>query len=270
VREQKVVLEKQNYQLTSELEKVRQENVVLRDANIQFQVRMFELSVPSTSKPVEKPSVNITPKFATNSIQEPFRNVPIISKVECNLNEDVVFEDFDVIEDNGNSQVSFENNTQGNDEYEGSDSTQYDKKTYKNELEMYPRQNESQTDIQNRYKIKLGPMKLAQLNNIDIGYSSDGKFVNKILPWLFDHQTLMISTVMGGKKYKNEYGVMVTDNPPLDSRRLAFLRGELPCIIFRHCFIIVYISSSFHIPSQQGTAKRQFTSEASQKIPQAC
>jgi hypothetical protein len=233
-------LEKQNKQLTSELstckselDKMREENVVLRDANIQFQVKLFKLNVqaqnqngtaePSTSTPVQKRSTQ-KPSTAQNSIRESLRKVPVIAKVECNLSQDNAFDDdFDVIDDQDDSQTSKAKNAQDDD---NSDSTQYDRRSYKIDPELMPRKNESQPDIQTRFKIKLGPMKLAQLNNIDPGILSDGKFVNTLLPWLFDRETLLISTVTG-KKYRNQYGELVTDNPPLDPRRLSFMRCKI-------------------------------------------
>lgn len=178
-------LEKQNKQLAvelktckTELDRIREENVILRDANIQFQVKMFKLNMQVQNKEVETSTPKPPPKIDISSNRSSERT-PVIAKVETCFDDPVTFDEDDDMEDmeeknatmNSRPGSSIHNNTgEDNDDNDTNSDNQYERRHYKIDPEFTPRRNESQTDIQNRFKIKLGPMKLAQLNNIDAGY----------------------------------------------------------------------------------------------------
>lgn len=238
-------LEKQNKQIStdlrtcqSELDRIREENVILRDANIQFQVQIFKLRmqnqmVPKVSTPIQQNhSENLSSKL------------PEITKVQSinfsTLSQKIVQQPSTLqfapkpilIEKTEKQQKQCEENSQTNvqDIEENTDCEMGDEEEDLEVEDEYQRVSDkdttsSQSDIQSRYKIKLGPLKLEQLNDVPSTAKFDSKFVNLLLTWLFDKETLLNASVTG-KRYTSKVHPYY-DNRPLDKRRLQFMKAML-------------------------------------------
>lgn len=86
--------------------------------------------------------------------------------------------------------------------------------------------NETQEQIQQKYKYRLNQMTLDELNDMEPGEKNDSKFLNHILPIVFDRKTLLASSVTG-KAYTNRNNHSEPPSkPPLDPRKLKFVRGK--------------------------------------------
>lgn len=251
-------LEKQNKQMSSEMEKLREENIMLRDANIQFQLKIFKLKNQLNSECTCKSNQS----SMTKTVQAPNQILGIAKvqslhkksdkskQLEESVSEDYI-EDHDqnsmasnASKEGDNEAESWDENNEQNDsqlpldedddeppeEMEIQDDLDPEykaKRQRKPKLKIdaeYVDPKLSQDEIQQHYKIRFGPIKLGELNFIPNGVSNDSKFINLMIPWLFDKKTLLNSQV-SEKRYIHP--VTGQESKPLDRRRVQFMKGMI-------------------------------------------
>lgn len=200
LEKQNKVQENQLRTCQSELTRIREENIVLRDANIQFQVEIFKLKMQLQSRVPHATSSPI-PKTVQKIIVEKVPEIVKVETIKKNAVSKVVMQDYsntethqdiDVESEGNDSQEHYviEHEEETHQETSGADQELIE--THDDSVEApdtsYDATRMNQTDIQNRYKIKFGPLKLEQMNEIPKGQKDDSRFINLVLPWLFDRE----------------------------------------------------------------------------------
>jgi hypothetical protein len=192
--------------LKAELEKTKHENSVLRDSNINFQVELYNLKLEKSQNVIGDVTVEEFIVEEQAQILKPVQKT-ITEKTEIVTEPQSEYEEIvEVIEEDSQDEYS-----------ESQDETNHT---------CTASENPSQESIQQKYKINLEGHQLETLNEVEPGDRNDSKFLNIILPWLFDKKTLVNSTVTG-KPYTNR------KNPGepsvksrLDPRKMMFIKGE--------------------------------------------
>lgn len=183
-------LKEEIQELKAELDKVKHENQVLREANIRFQVELYEYKTDKENTIILEDSVS----FSTSQDSKSTQDIIIEEKEKEGSCQD--FGDYDE-EENENSE--------------------------KSNAKLYA----SQDQILARFKnTSLDQLTLDELNDYGPGEKNDSKFLNLIIPNVFDKRTLLNSSVTG-KQYTNRNKPEEPSNkPPLDPEKLAFIRGR--------------------------------------------
>lgn len=239
-------LEKQNKTLVSDLEKfnaevgrLREENLVLRDSNVQFQIQLFKLK----NQLGQKTSSNTNPGNLQSStpVQWKIQSIQSLNLDTADLETSKTEQeqDFDY-DESGQVTEEIEYALADEDqEEEEEDMEEMESKIETQNLlhvpappkELLPYLNSSkattnlnpklnQTEIQSQYKIKLGPKKLSVLNETPSGVRNDSRFLSLLLTWIFDKETLLNAraTQKRGNSGSNE-------SQPLNKKKVDFMKG---------------------------------------------
>lgn len=241
-------LEKQNKSLTSDLEKcnaevgrLREENLVLRDSNVQFQIQLFKLKnqlghkTSSNTNPGNFQS--LTPvQWKIQSIQSLNLENDRLDTTDLETSKTEQEQDFDCDEsDKVTEEIEYaladEDQEEDIEEMENKVETQNLHVVPAPPKELLPYLNSSkattnlnpklnQTEIQSQYKIKLGPKKLSVLNETPSGVRNDSRFLSLLLTWIFDKDTLLNAraTQKRGNSGSNE-------SQPLNKKKVDFMKG---------------------------------------------
>lgn len=185
--------------LKAELEKVKHENNVLREANINLQVEVYDLKQEKGHSVINESTVE---EFI---IEEPVKVLKPVKKIIVEeIPESQEYDEIVEIVDEDNYSESLDDSN----------------------VSQNPSENPTIESIQKKYKVHLEDHQLEALNDFEPGDKNDSRFLNFLLPLLFDKKTLINSTVTG-KPYTNRKNPGEPKNKSrLDPRKMAFIKGE--------------------------------------------